>query len=57
MNFCYYIFIIKTVIMWTSLADSKGQLYSNTALKLFYSACNNKKGIMNEMYNAIKFNE
>jgi len=47
MNFCNYIFIIKTVIMWASLTDSKGQLYSNIALKSFYySACNNNRGIM-----------
>jgi len=36
MNFCYYIFIIKIVIMWASLTGSKGQLYSNIALKSFY---------------------
>ena len=36
--------------MWASLTDSKGQLYSNIALKLFhYFACNNNGGIMNEI--------
>jgi len=50
MNFRHYIFIIKTVIMWASLTDGKGQLYSNIALKSFYySTCNNNREIINEI--------
>jgi len=50
MNFHYYIFIIKTVIMWASLTGSKGQLYSNIAFKSFYfSACNDNEGDKNEI--------
>jgi len=35
MNFHYYIFIIKTVIMWASLTDSNGQLYCIEIVLLF----------------------